>query len=352
MSMHEWSGGLLPEQDLVLPRQPDNPEMRESASLWLFEENGDFAFPRMGIEAVASTWDAHRFDVNIAFADGRVLRESGFGPVPSPTGADGRPTRLGAGPLHFHCEDPFLRWRASFDGSAVDGHVSRQIRNTMDPGLRTPVRLDLAMTMVTPAWAQDNSPDKLAGLTADEAADLGFMGIGYRFEQLFRATGTLQIDNETRMFTGTGLRIHRQSVRPLGGFRGHCWQSALFPDGRAFGYIAYPPKEDGTESHNAGYVYQDGRMFPARAVKIPWLRDIVGQGDDVTLELESELGRTRIKGVSTLSTFRIGNPDIGGLDINQGGARYTWDDQSALGMIERSSHESLTKIVPDGHHSR
>lgn len=351
-TLHELSGGLRPEQDLVLPRQPENPEMRESASLWLFEEKGDFGFPRMGIEAVASAWESHRFDVNIAFADGRVLRESGFGAVPSSIGPDGRPTRLGAGPLNFHCEDPFLRWRASFDGAAVDGHVSRQIRNAMDPGQRTSVRLDLEMTMVTPAWAQDNSPDKLAGMTADEAADAGFMGIGYRFEQLFRGTGTLQIDDETRTFRGTGLRIHRQSVRPLGGFRGHCWQSALFPDGRAFGYIAYPPKEDGTESYNAGYLYQDGRMFPARAVTIPWLRNMVGQGDDVTLELESELGRTRIEGVSTLSTFRVGNPDIGGLDISQGGARYTWDGQSALGMIERSSHESLTTIVAENPHRR
>ena len=35
--MHDLSGGLAPEQDLVLAQQPENPEMRESASLWLFE---------------------------------------------------------------------------------------------------------------------------------------------------------------------------------------------------------------------------------------------------------------------------------------------------------------------------
>ncbi len=201
------------------------------------------------------------------------------------------------------------------------------------------------MTMAAPAWAQDNSPDKLAGMDAREAADAGFMGIGYRCEQLLHAAGTLEIDGRTRNFKGTGLRIHRQGERPLGGFRGHCWQSALFPDGRAFGYIAYPPHEDGTESYNAGYVYQDGVMYPAKAVKIPWLRDIVGAVDDVALELASALGITRIEGVSALSTFRVGNPDIGGLNLSQGGARYTWDGQQALGMIERSSHESLTRIL-------
>jgi len=341
----DFTGGLAPAQDLVLAAKPHSPAMRESASLWLFEERGEFAFPRMGIEAVAATWETHRYDVNIAFPSGRVLRESGNGPTHSPIGDDGRPTTLGAGPLRFVCEKPFRRWRARFDGAAADGDVALQVHNAMDPERRSPVTLDVTMVMAVPAWAQDNSPHKVAAMDSKQVADAGFMGIGYRCEQLFRAHGTLHMDGKTRDFSGTGLRIHRQSERPLAGFRGHCWQSALFPDGSAFGYIAYPPHEDGSDSYNEGYVYKDGVMYPARAVKIPWLRDIVGEGDDVMLELESELGITRIEGVSALSTFRVGNPDIGGLNLNQGGARYTWDGQEALGMIERSSHESLTRIL-------
>ena len=170
------------------------------------------------------------------------------------------------------------------------------------------------------------------------------MGLGYRFEHLFRSEGVLHVDGEARTFKGTGLRIHRQSIRRLEGFFGHCWQSALFPDGRAFGFITYPPKPDGTETYNEGYLYQNGRMIKAKAVKIPWLRRIVGAGDDVSLELESELGRTRIEGTTTLATFRVGNPDIGGLNLQQSGALYRWDGETAYGMIERSSHESLTTI--------
>lgn len=340
-----FTGGLRPEQDLVLADVPADPEMRESVSMWLFEESGAFGFPRMGIEAEASSWDARRFQANFAFPDGRILNGAGVGPPPSALGPDGRATIIGAGALTFRCLEPFHRWSVTFDGPAVDGHVSQQIHNTLDPARRCPVRLDAELTMVAPAWAQETSPEALAAMDAGDAADAGFMGIGYRFEQLFRAEGTLLIDGTTRSFRGSGLRIHRQSVRPLGGFRGHCWQSAVFPDGRAFGYIAYPPREDGAESYNDGYIYQGGRMYPARARTIPWLRDIVGAGDDVSLELESELGLTRISGTSALSTFRVGNPDIGGLDLNQGGARYTWDGQSAYGMIERSSHESLTTIV-------
>ena len=89
----------------------------------------------------------------------------------------------------------------------------------------------------------------------------------------------LTVDGEARPFKGTGLRIKRQSIRRLEGFYGHCWQSALFPDGRAFGFITYPPKEDGSQ-YNEGYVFQDGKMYPARVVQAPWLRRIVGSGDN------------------------------------------------------------------------
>ena len=74
-----WTAGLPLELDYMLPAKPSDPEMRESASLWLFEEGGAFGFPRNGLEAVGKVWESHRFDCNFAFADGRVLRESSPG---------------------------------------------------------------------------------------------------------------------------------------------------------------------------------------------------------------------------------------------------------------------------------
>jgi hypothetical protein len=204
------------------------------------------------------------------------------------------------------------------------------------------VRLEAEMTMATPAWVQEVSGD-IANMTKEEAANAQAMGLGYRFEHHFRATGMLAIDGRTRDFKGTGTRIHRQSIRRLEGFTGHCWLSALFPDGRAFGCLAYPPLPGQSNySYNDAVIYQNDRMIPARILKAPFLRRIVARGDDASVELESELGITRIKGVTALSTFRIGNPDMGGLNLQQGGALYTWEGQSAYGMVERSSHESLT----------
>jgi hypothetical protein len=336
-------GGLTREHDLVFSAQPADPEMRESTSMWLFEENGRFGFPRIGIEAEASSWNNRRVQGNFAMAGGRIMNGADMGAAHSPFGADGRPTILSAGPLACRCVEPFRKWLVTWDGPVIDGTVEQQIANALDPNNRIPVKFDIELTMVAPAWVQDNSPGKVAQMSEADAIEAGNMGIGWRFEQLLRGQGTFTVDGTTHEFRATGLRIKRQSVRPLAGFRGHCWQSTVFPDGSGFGYIAYPPRPDGSQ-FNEGYVYQDGKIYPARAVKIPWLQRIIGEGDDCSLELESELGTTRISAVSALSTFRVGNPDIGGLNLHQGGVKYTWEGQTAYGMIERSSHESLTTI--------
>lgn len=336
-------GGLTPEHDLVFTQCPTDPEMRESTSMWLYEENGRFALPRIGIEAEASSWDNRRVQGNFAIAGGRIMNGAGMGAAHSPFGPDGHPTVLGAGPLACRCREPFRTWQVRWDGLVIASTVDRQIAKTIDPENRIPVQFDIELTMAAPAWVQDNSPEKVAQMSEADAREAGNMGIGWRFEQLLRAEGTFTFDGATHDFRGTGLRIKRQSVRPMTGFAGHCWQSAIFPDGRGFGYIAYPTREDGYQ-FNEAFIWQDGRMYEAKATKIPWLRRIVGEGDDCSLELESELGTTRIAGISALNTFRIGNPDIGGLNLHQGGVKYTWDGQSAYGMIERSSHESLTTI--------
>ena len=81
---NHYTGGLAPEQDLVLAQCPDNPEMRESVSVWLFEDSGAFGFPRMGIEAEATSWEQRRLQANFALERGRILNGAGIGPAPSP----------------------------------------------------------------------------------------------------------------------------------------------------------------------------------------------------------------------------------------------------------------------------
>ena len=336
MTDDEWRGGLAPHYDYMLTGKPDDPNMRESASIWLYEENGEFGFSRHGIEGIGATWDNHSYNCNFGFANGRALVESrADGKTHSPIGADRKASVLGSGGLAFHCIEPYRKWRVTYEGTPMDTTSQALIDRTADPKRTTPVSYVVDIEMVTPCWVQDNTPERLVGLSERELDDARSMGLGYRMEHQFRGEGELTIDGQTRHFKCVGNRIHRQSVRPLEGFRGHCWQTAVFPDGRAFAYIAYPPGEDGS-TYNDGYIYQDGKMYPAVATKMPWLDELVASGEDVSLELTSELGVARISGVGCFNTFKAGIAEMPGFALNQGGAKYTWDGQTAYGMVERS----------------
>jgi hypothetical protein len=139
-------------------------------------------------------------------------------------------------------------------------------------------------------------------------------------------------------------------VRRLEGFWGHCWQSALFGSGRAFGYISYPPRPDGQPTFNEGYVfYGDGDLIPARVVEAPWLTKLQPLGEDVSVVMETSEGNVRIEGETVVSTHDITHPSeipAGQLPklanwtfpaLQQAGVRYRWDGEETYGMLERST---------------
>jgi hypothetical protein len=334
--------GKLPvEADLILadPAQPPFDWVREGTSFWIFEENGEFGIPRNGLEAEPHNWDTRRFQANLAFADGRVLRTAGIGQAPVLADLQDCRTTMAAGPLSFHCIEPFARWVVKFDGMVVDTHVSNQIAQTVDETKLVPLTYEFEMRMIVPPNEQDISPGNFFKLGKGQQRDAVSVGLGWRFQQMMRGEGELTVDGMHRTAQMVGSRIKRRSVRTDGLFlRGHAWQAVVFPDGRAAGYEARPVHDDGSEPWNEGFVYQDGKMYPARATRIPWLERLVERGDDVSFELESELGTTRIEGVTELSTFK---GHLWGLALGQSGARYTWDGQTAYGMIERSSTNLL-----------
>lgn len=335
LSVDELRNGEPVEQDTLLAERPSNPDMREGVNVWLFEENGAFALPRLGMDVTGEIWGKRQFQTaNFAFPGGRVLdgasalssRLVEAGPM---LDENGRATLFSGGGLTFRVIEPFKRWTVKYEADAVDTTVAAQIARRVDKSKTSRVRLEADLTMAAPAWHQTFADDD----PRDEAA---FMGIGYRHEQLFRAEGVLTVDGQPRPFKGTGTRIHRKSKRrdAATGFYGHCWLSALFPDGRAFGCNVYPQRSD-REQYNTGFIYQDGRFVDARVVDAPWLGKMIAEGEPMPVVLESEFGRTRIDGVSLLSTF-IPNT-MGGLNLHQGAVRFTWDGQTAIGMTERSS---------------
>lgn len=357
--MTEWTGGLPSDIDYMFPDRPADPEMRESASVWIFEENGRFALPRVGIEAVASAWDSHRYDMNVAFADGRVLRESAVGKSQSPIGPGGRPDTLGSDGLTFRCIEPFQRWTVSYEGEAWEGTVEEQIRaefgayadlgrsKGLEGRARVPVSWEVDLEMVTPSWVQDYRAEKLAGLTERERADAGSMGYGWRVEHCFRGSGELSVGGEKQVFNCLGSRIRRQSVRPMGAFRGHAWMEAVFPDGRAFGFITYPPLpgEDPEDTYNNAYVWTGEKFLTGKVRNAPFLRRIMPRGDDVSCLIETTEGTFAIAGETVNATFHMGNPGVNGFNNQQGGVKFTWDGLTTYGMIERSSPAEVCEVI-------
>jgi hypothetical protein len=225
-------------------------------------------------------------------------------------------------------------------GDATTMTVDEQMKGAFPgQGDTVPIEIEVDLRPAVPPWMNGALlADAKRVLDTQEEGDL--MGHPWRFEQLCRATGRLRVGEETYAINGAANRIRRQSIRREAKLRGHAWQASLFPSGRGFGYIAYPPRDDGKDTYNEGYLFDgDGGLIPARVVQAPWLRTLTPTGEDVSCVLETEDGRTvTINGETAVSTFMVMPPDVGGgLQLQQAIARYTLDGESANGMLERST---------------
>jgi hypothetical protein len=327
----------------VLASCPE-PGIRDAVNVWLEEKDGAFGM-RIGVEATSPQWDAHEIWLDIAFKDGRVVSYRGTGATHPAIDSHGHPTIRGAGPLEFRCIEPFRQWTAKFKCQAPEITVQDLMRQEVPAGApQRDVDFDIQMNMAVPPWVPGSLLAE-AGATLSGGVEGEFMSP--RYEQLFRASGKLRVGDKNWQFTGTGLRIRRTGARKFEGFWGHCWQSALFPGGKAFGYNTYPPRPDGKPSYNEGFVFDgNGKLKPARAVQIPWMTRLQPSGEDVPLVLETAEGRVSIQGTSFVNTRSLGSailpPDFP--IVQQAHVRYRWDGEQACGMMERSTLPSKMSL--------
>lgn len=332
----DLTGGLPIEREHFFAERPER-EVRDAMNVWLEEANGDFAM-RIGVERVAEEWDSPELWLDIAFPDGRVISGREHGAPHPAIGPEGKPTILGCGPLIFRCIEPFKHWKISFAPHPVRELTAQQLIADAPPA--NPPMRDVSFEIdVWPAV-----PPLISGTLTEASADLmsGEQGsfISPRYEQLCRVKGSLSIDGESREFAAQILRIKRQGVRKFEGFWGHCWMSALFPSGRAFGVNVFPPRADGKPSFNEGFVFDgDGMLKPARAVQAPWMRELLTGGEDVPLVLESADGLVSIEGTTFVNCRSPGASVLPASFpiVQQAHARYRWDGEEACGMIERST---------------
>jgi hypothetical protein len=339
----DLSGGFEISREYNFAECPA-PGVRDASNMWVSDDRGALGFPRCAVECVAPGMpgaSAHSYDgkeypwewpdtrFNLAFSDGRVYRFVGKGKKHRTEGPDGKHSVLGAGPLRFACLEPFRLWTGSFQGVAVETTASALSAGN-DEGPVVSVEMHVEATMAVPPWSMGS----LTGQTERHSEE-------ERYEQLFRAKGTVRVGDEQCSFEGSGLRIRREGVRPINpDFRGHCWQSALFPSGKAFGCMKNPP---GPDEFNEGYLFTgDGGLIPARVVEAPWLRKLQPSGQDATVVLESALGITTIDAETVLSLFVVPDakmrPHTPNFPIvQQASVHYRWDGEETYGMMERSS---------------
>jgi hypothetical protein len=328
----DLTGGLDAAKDYFLAERPDDPAFRESASVWIFDAGGAIGLPRVGIEALAESWDERGLQVNVGFPDGRTVVAGGAEPGRSVVDEDGRCRTFAAGGLEFRCVEPFRTLAVTYDGSALDTSAASLAVGDFS-GPRIPVRVDVELTCAVPPWESGT-------LTAEAKAlfEGGFSTqISPRYEQLCTAFGRVRVGAEEWAFDGTALRIHRQGPRDVMDFWGHCWPSALFPSGRAFGALAYPERADGRPTYNEGFVFDGERRIPATLVDAPWLNRLQPNGEDVSLTLRTDDGDIHVAGETVLSACMPArtHPEFPPA-LQQAGVRYRWDGEEAYGMMERS----------------
>jgi hypothetical protein len=329
----DLTGGMDPSSDHFLAEKPEDPEFRESASVWISDDAGAIGLPRVGIEAVAESWDKRGLQLNLGFADGRALIAGGLGEGRSPVDPDGVCRTFAAGGLEFRHVEPFETLTMTFEGTALDTTFDKLVAGDRD-GPHVDLQVEVEMTCALPPWISGT-------LTADaeKLFNEGFAGayISPRYEQLCTSRGTVRADGDEWSFTGTALRIHRQGRRDTGGFWGHCWPSALFPSGKGFGALAFPERTDGQPTFNEGFVFVGERMIPATLVDAPWIRKLRGRGEDVSLTLRTVDGDdVRIEGETLFTSTMPGGSSEFAPALQQAGVRYSWDGEVGYGMMERS----------------
>ena len=120
------AGDLLPAgAGKPMPARPESPDMREGVNIWFAEDNGEFAFPRLAVDATGEHWDNRLVCANVALNDGRVFDGWGMFPKVPTEDEEGNPTIVGCSVLQFRCIEPLKKWHVTYADEPLAGGATR-----------------------------------------------------------------------------------------------------------------------------------------------------------------------------------------------------------------------------------
>ena len=198
---------------------------------------------------------------------------------------------------------------------------------------------------VTPVWdAHQSATSGRGGGSMEEQ-----VRASEHYQQLLKITGRVELSNASYDLQTTGVRDHSRGQRGQTGgmdrWGGHTLIHVLFPSGRAVG-VQRMWMPDGTVTLDTAYVLVDGAIHYADVENLPQLESVQLGGEKIHLALQSDLGEHHFEGemLKTAFTTPIGKGLSVGADTTGpygvfgfGHARWTWDDEEAYGLTERSN---------------
>jgi hypothetical protein len=340
---------LLPEHEQALT-QPfsGDPEVAETFNIWLYDGKRNIGInvhPR-------ATGGKMMTSVTVFLPDGRIARAN--------HGADASFTdkwRPEAPHVKLHCVEPLHHWELDIDDLPVyltsdAEQASRTVEND-DPVFRVSARARIET--VAPAWIngallpESRQTLEAASFWFGNRTAAGFDPRAFRYDQLIRGDGRVRFEGADYDFDGVGLRGHVRGVRRMPGMVGHTWAEGYCPETkRGFGTTMFL-REGGGYVHSEGFLFENGKLYPARAIHQPKIDRNPANADYVFELACDELGLVRILGTDVRAFWwqmqgwgvhaplRFGWDGSAPLLMKQGIGCFRWENGDiGYGLVERS----------------
>jgi len=343
----DFSSGLAVDKESVVQTAPTEPFWCENLLFCPYDPKSGVAM-WLHLGSIPNDWTLWEDRVLVSLPDDQgVLTMWGYYRT--------RPEDRPGGPNQsFKCIEPFRKWRVTFDGFA--DHITNEAmtKGGLAPisGRRKRLTIELDIDYVCPVWDAQTSAH-----SAEGRGDMTSQGWAKEhYEQMYRATGRVKVDQDEWPFDGIGWRDHSRGPRGGGTgapWGGHIIAGGVWPSGRSAIFSSYWGP-DGTVTLEGGVLTEkDGTTHSAALVDPPRLRELVFKGEVLKTGLRYDGGEANFTLTCDKSIW-VSMPDQLAVGVNRAGTGLTyvlnwgpidWDGETGHFYIERSDPLSLPPIA-------